>query len=117
MPRAASPKREREYKELKEEFQKEGLFKGKEDEVASRIVNKQRAQFGETKEQKTEARRGKSPDRNLPIENYDKLTIPQVMMRLDFLSSKDIKKVKNYESTHRNRKTLLEKLDAKICSL
>jgi hypothetical protein len=49
MPRGASPKREHEYKELKSEFKKEGRYPGREEEVASRIVNKQRAQHGETK--------------------------------------------------------------------
>ncbi len=49
MPAGASPKREHEYKELKKEFKQEGRYKGREDEVASRIVNQQRAQAGETK--------------------------------------------------------------------
>jgi hypothetical protein len=56
MPRGASPKREREYRELKHEFKQEGRYKGREAEVASRIVNKQRAQFGETKTAKRKAR-------------------------------------------------------------
>lgn len=50
MPRGASPKREREYNELKEKFHEEGLYKGREEEVAARIVNKQRAEKGETKQ-------------------------------------------------------------------
>ena len=49
MPAGSSPKREREYKELKSEFKKEGRYKGREEEVAARIVNKQRAQHGEAK--------------------------------------------------------------------
>jgi hypothetical protein len=49
MPRGASPKREREYEELKEKFHKAGEYKGREEEVAARIVNKQRAEHGETK--------------------------------------------------------------------
>ncbi len=49
MPRGASPKREREYKELKSKFKQEGRYAGHEEEVASRIVNKQRAAKGETK--------------------------------------------------------------------
>ena len=49
MPRGASPMREREYEELKEEFKEEGRYKGREEEVAARIVNKQRAEHGETK--------------------------------------------------------------------
>jgi hypothetical protein len=39
MPCGASPKREHEYKELKSRFKKEGRYKGREEEVASRIVN------------------------------------------------------------------------------
>jgi hypothetical protein len=50
MPRGASPKREREYKELKEKFHEEGRYEGREEEVAARIVNKQRAEKGETKQ-------------------------------------------------------------------
>lgn len=49
MPRGASPKRER----VKKEFKEEGRYKGREEEVASRIVNKQRAQAGETKSAKS----------------------------------------------------------------
>jgi hypothetical protein len=75
MPRGASPKREREYEELKSEFKKEGRYKGREEEVASRIVNKQRKQFGETEREKKKDREGKSPDRNLPIKDYQHLTI------------------------------------------
>lgn len=52
MPRGASPKREREYKELKQEFKQEHRYPGREEEVAARIVNKQRREHGETKAQK-----------------------------------------------------------------
>jgi hypothetical protein len=45
MPRGASPKREREYKKIEKKFE----YKGREKEVAARIVNKQRAKAGETK--------------------------------------------------------------------
>lgn len=50
MPTGASPKREREYKKIERKLKKEGRYKGREEEVASRIVNKQRAQAGETKQ-------------------------------------------------------------------
>jgi hypothetical protein len=50
MPTGASPKREREYKKIARKMKKEGRYKGREDEVAARIVNKQRAEKGETKE-------------------------------------------------------------------
>src|ERR1700685_4473212 len=49
MPRGASPKREREYKKIEKELEKEGRYKGREKEAAARIVNKTRAKAGETK--------------------------------------------------------------------
>ena len=77
MPRGASPKREREYENLVDEFEKEHRYPGREKEVAARIVNKQRAQFSETREEKRKDRQCKSPDRNLPIANYQHLTVAE----------------------------------------
>lgn len=50
MPRGSSPKREREYETLKQTFKHDHRYPGREEEVAARIVNKQRKQAGETKE-------------------------------------------------------------------
>ncbi|OEZ63758.1 hypothetical protein [Duganella sp. HH105] len=58
MPKGASPKREREYKELEHKFEQEGRYPGREEEVAARIVNKQRAEAGETKDGKPASPRG-----------------------------------------------------------
>ena len=52
MPRGASPKREREYQELKQEFKQEHRYPGREEEVAARIVNKTRRRKGETRRRK-----------------------------------------------------------------
>ena len=49
MPRGSSPKREREYKEIVSKMKKSGRYKGRQKEVAARIVNKQRRAAGETK--------------------------------------------------------------------
>lgn len=49
MPTGASPQREREYKEIEAKFKEEGRYQGREEEVAARIVNKPRAEHGETK--------------------------------------------------------------------
>ncbi len=110
MPRGASKKREKEYEELKEEFHESGRYKGREKEVAARIVNKQRAQMGETKGAKKEDRKGESPDRNLPIKGYDNLTVDQISKKIRSLSRGEVQKVKSYEQKHKKRKTLLEKL-------
>jgi hypothetical protein len=112
MPAGARPKREREYEELKREFKKEGRYKGREEEVASRIVNKQRGRFGETKKEERKDRQGRSPDRDLPIKNYQHLTVDQITKKLDKLSDKEIAELKRYEKEHKNRKTLLQKLNA-----
>ncbi|BCM94199.1 hypothetical protein IAD21_06102 [Abditibacteriota bacterium] len=111
MPRGASPKREREYEELKEKFEDEGRYKGREEEVAARIVNKQRAEQGETNAAHEEDRKGQSPDRDLPVKNYDGLTIEEVTSRLAKLQHKDVEKLRDYEKAHRGRKTLLEEFD------
>jgi hypothetical protein len=60
MPRGANQKREREYREIKGKFHKQGRYKGREEEVAARIVNKQRAQRGETKSSKSRGSKSRS---------------------------------------------------------
>ena len=111
MPRGASPKREKEYEELKKKFHKSGRYKGREEEVASRIVNKQRGEYGETKEDKKQEREGTDADRNLPIEHYRTLKIPQVETKARKLSKKQIDKVESYEKKHKNRKGAIEALE------
>ena len=114
MPRGASTKREREYTELKEEFKDEGRYKGREEEVAARIVNKQRAQQGETKEAKARDKAGTSPDQKLPIADYDHLTVDQAVAKLKGLSKERLRAIKAYEEEHKRRKTLLEQLDRRL---
>jgi hypothetical protein len=114
MPRGASPKREREYEKLKSNFQKSGRYGKRAKEVAARIVNKQRAQYGETKDEKKEEKRGENPDRNLPLDNYQHLTIGQIKSELGSLSKGDIQKVKSYEQKHKNRKGAIEAIEAAL---
>lgn len=57
MPRGASPKRERQYKHIKESAKRTGRYRGREEEVAARTVNKIRRQRGETKGQKAGSRK------------------------------------------------------------
>lgn len=114
MPAGASPKREGEFKKLEHRFKQEGRYRGREEEVAARIVNKQRSQYGETREEKQKDKEGRSPDRGLPIKDYQTLTIPQIRGQLEALSRKDIEKIRAYESAHENRKGLLAALDARL---
>jgi len=114
MPRGANAKREREYEELKDKFQQSGRYGKRAPEVAARIVNKQRAEHGETKAEKDKDREGKSPDRGLPIGNYQHLTIPQIAAHLRGLSKSDLRKVERYEKTHNNRKGALAQIEKRL---
>lgn len=114
MPRGASPKREREYEELKQKFEKSGRYGNRADQVAARIVNKQRAQYGETKGEKKEEKEGKNPDRNLPLDHYRHLTIGQLKARLKGLSKGDLKKIKGYEEKHKARKGAIAVIDSEL---
>jgi hypothetical protein len=111
MPRGASPKREREYEDLKSRFHKNHRYAGREEEVAARIVNKQRRQYGETKGEHKKDAEGKSPDRNLPIHNYQHLTVSEVSSKLRRLSPPQLKRIKAYEHGHKDRKGVLQAID------
>ncbi len=111
MPSGASPKREREYDKLVQQFRKEDRYEGREKEVVSRIVNRQRAEYGETKTEQAKDRMGTSPDRDLPLKDYQKLTIPQISNQLPALTKNEIKKLRFYEGHHKNRKGLLEEFE------
>lgn len=111
MPRGASPKREREYEELKEKFHDSGRYQGREEEVASRIVNKQRAEYGETREDKREEREGTGADRKLPIQKYRKKTVSELKPKIAKLSPKQLKQAESYEKKHKNRKGVVQGID------
>jgi membrane-bound ClpP family serine protease len=49
MPAGSSSERERQYEHIKEDAKRSGRYKGREEEVAARTVNKQRREAGETK--------------------------------------------------------------------
>lgn len=111
MPRGASSKREREYQKLERRFKAEHRYPGREEEVASRIVNKQRQEYGETQEAQQKDHSGKSPDRNLPLANYDGMTIARVTAQLDRLTATQVRKIRMYELAHKHRKGLLTRLE------
>ena len=112
MPKGASPKREREYKELERKFKQEGRYAGREEEVAARNVKKQRAASGETEGE--QAHRATAPERSLPIANYEELTAEQVLRRLDRLSLSELRRVRRHEARHKKRKGILEELDGRL---
>ena len=114
MPKGVSKKREREYEGLKNKFKEEGRYEGREEEVAARIVNKQRAEYGETKEAREEDARGESPDRDLPVNDYQHLTVDEVVEELDGLDKDELEQIKAYEKGHKDRKTLSKEFDKRL---
>jgi polyhydroxyalkanoate synthesis regulator phasin len=57
------------------------------------------------------ARRTEAAGQSLPILAYDELTAAQVQARLDGLSPADLRKVRDYERHHANRKSVLAAID------
>jgi hypothetical protein len=114
MPRGSNPKREKEYEELKHKFESSGRYGKRAAQVAARIVNKQRAQYGETKGEKREEKEGKNADKGLPLDHYRHLTIGQLKQRLNGLSKRDLNRVKSYEEKHKARKGALSAIDAEL---
>ncbi|MBC7945249.1 MAG: hypothetical protein H7X91_08320 [Burkholderiales bacterium] len=111
MPQGANAERQHEYDKLKKDFKHDGRYKGREEEVAARIVNKQRTQYSETKAEKAKDRKHESPDEGLPVNHYDHLTAGEIGEELETLSDKDVRKLKGYEEKHKNRKTLIAQYD------
>ncbi len=52
-------------------------------------------------------------DARVPINNYDDLSVEEVKKEIQGFSKDQIKAVRNYEKNNKNRKTLLETLDAR----
>ncbi len=51
---------------------------------------------------------------NLPLEDYDSLNVQQISQRLDELSDEEIRRLRDYESQNKNRRTLMEQLNQRI---
>ena len=51
---------------------------------------------------------------NLPIANYDDLSAPQVQERLDGLTPAELRKLRDYEQRHANRKTVLDRIERRL---
>jgi hypothetical protein len=100
----------RDYDEPRPELAPEGRYPTRDAGGAAR-VNKQRP--GETRAGR-EQRRGESADRDLPIQNYQRLTIPQIIDRIPTLSTDELHAIREYERAHRRRKTLLVRLERQL---
>ena len=52
-------------------------------------------------------------DAQVPLKNYDDLSVEEIEKKIQGLSKDDVKKVRDYEKKNKNRKTLLQTLDGK----
>jgi hypothetical protein len=62
---------------------------------------------GDALEPAADADDGSGP--NLPIANYDELSAPKVQDQLDGLTPAELRKLRDYEQRHANRKTVLDR--------
>jgi len=53
-------------------------------------------------------------ERGLPISGYDELSAAQVQERLDGLTPAELRRLRDYEQRHANRKTVLDRIDRKL---
>jgi polyhydroxyalkanoate synthesis regulator phasin len=51
---------------------------------------------------------------NLPIAGYDELSAAQVQERLDGLTPAELRKLRDYEQRHANRKTVLDRIERRL---
>ena len=58
--------------------------------------------------------RPRRPASNLPINGYDELSAAQVQDKLDGLSAAQLRKLRDYERRHANRKTVLDRIERKL---
>jgi hypothetical protein len=59
-----------------------------------------------------EAGDGSTP--NLPIAGYDELSAAQVQERLEGLTPAELRKLRDYEQRHANRKTVLDRIERRL---
>ncbi len=62
------------------------------------------------------ARRTVGAGQSVPILGYDELTAAQVQARLDGLSPAELRRVRDYERRHANRKSVLAAIDKQLTS-
>jgi hypothetical protein len=55
-----------------------------------------------------------SDEEELPLENYDKLNANEVIDRIEKLSAQDIERLREYEATNKNRRSILARMEARI---
>jgi chromosome segregation ATPase len=82
----------------------------------SRGANAKRTQQASEEELEREGEQSATPARanGLPIEDFEDLTVPELTRRLAGLSHLELRAIEDYERRHKNRKTLIERIERRI---
>jgi hypothetical protein len=99
---------QREHEEPRPGFAAEGRHPPRDAGSADRVVGKRRSGS-------SEGRAGRDqPDREPPLRDYNRLTIPEILDRIRSLSTDELQALREYERAHRRRKTLLVRLERQL---
>jgi len=81
------------------------------EEAESRLEEAQRStEEAEESGSETESQGGGE----LPLADYDSLNVRQISERLNELNVEEIRRLRDYEANNKNRRTVLERMDARI---
>ena len=69
---------------------------------------------GDSSPRRPRRSRPRRPASNLPIKDYDELSAAQVQDKLEGLSAAQLRKLRDYERRHANRKTVLDRIERKL---
>ena len=69
---------------------------------------------GDTLEAAMDADHGRSSGPSLPIADYDELSAAKVQDRLEGLTPAELRKLRDYEQRHANRKTVLDRIERRL---
>jgi len=61
-----------------------------------------------------EAKQARKNAKDVPINDYDELSVGEVEKKIKGLSKDDIKAVRSYEKNNKDRQSLLERIDSKL---
>ena len=84
----------------------------RETEQKKREGSRQGRQYVDNTEDAQQARR--EAQQNLPLDDYDDLSVEEVKTKAQGLSSEEIEEILAYEKQHENRKTLIESLRTRV---
>ncbi|MBA2350283.1 MAG: hypothetical protein H0V78_00380 [Burkholderiales bacterium] len=111
MPRGAGAGREREHEKLKRDFKNEGRYRRREDEVASRIVNKQRRSLLKQNQNMQKIAMKNRPAPACRSTSTTSCPSAKSAKNSNHYQRRTCEHSKNYEEKHKNRTTLIAQYD------